>query len=221
MSNTLPKEKQSAYERWELASFSEGSSHVSTSIRPSSIQAPAPSKGQIEQLEVVREQAKREGYAAGFAQGRSEAQEAGRAETKREVANLRRLADSFGSEIAAASDNISQDVLALALDLAKAMLKTSLAIKPDLVLPVVAEAIRYIPNLQQPALLLLHPQDAALVRERMGDELSKAGWRIAEDPQLARGGCRVETNSNQIDAAIETRWQRISEALGRQSDWLE
>jgi flagellar assembly protein FliH len=134
---------------------------------------------------------------------------------------LRQVAASFGSEVARASETVSDDLLNLALDLSKAMLKTALNIRPELMLPVVAEAIRYLPSLQHPALLVLNPADATLVKQHMSDELEKAGWRVAEDVQMARGGCRVETASNQIDASPSVRWQRIAEALGKQSDWLE
>jgi flagellar assembly protein FliH len=111
-------------------------------------------------------------------------------------------------------------LLDLALDLSKAMLKTVLEVKPELVLPVAREAIRYLPALQQPALLYLHPADSALVREEMQAELEKAGWRVVDDATLTRGGCRVETGSNQIDAGVETRWERLAAALGRENAWL-
>ena len=55
----------------------------------------------------------------------------------------------------------------------------------------------------------------------MDDELQKAGWRVADDAQLERGGCRIETASNQIDAATGSRWQRIAAALGKESEWLD
>ena len=115
---------------------------------------------------------------------------------------------------------IAEEMLDLGLDLAKAMLKTALEIRPELVLPVVAEAIRYLPTLQQPALLFLHPEDAMLAREFIGEELTKAGWRVTEDVLLERGGCRVETPTNQIDGSMQVRWQRIAGALGKNSDWL-
>ena len=87
-------------------------------------------------------------------------------------------------------------------------------------MPIVGEAIRYLPSLQQPALLFLHPNDATMVREHMGEELSKAGWRLAEDTHLEPGGCRIETGSNQIDASISGRWERIAASLGRDTSWL-
>jgi len=68
--------------------------------------------------------------------------------------------------------------------------------------------------------LFLHPDDAVLVREHMADELTKAGWHIAEDLRLERGGCRIETASNQIDATTGNRWERIAANLGKESSWL-
>ena len=67
---------------------------------------------------------------------------------------------------------------------------------------------------------LSSPVEIALVRERIGGELDKTGWQLAEDASLEAGGCRVETPSNQIDATLGTRWQRLVAALGQQTDWL-
>jgi flagellar assembly protein FliH len=218
MSNAISKDKQSAYERWEMASFGDERPSVKSSNQAALTQLVE------QQVNALREKAQREGFQTGFAAGHDEGikngLEAGRADANRQAATLRTLASSFGKEIASANETMAEDMLNLALDLTKAMLKTALTIRPELVVPIVGEAIRYLPSVQQPAILFLHPQDVAVVKEHMGDELEKTGWRIAEDMQLARGGCRVETASNQVDASVPTRWQRIAEALGKDSDWL-
>ena len=211
MSDVLPKEQQSAYQRWEMASFGDDRNSTRASV-------PAVSDAE---LAAIREQARQMGHAEGVAQGRAEGLHAGRIESAQEMLHLQQIAETFGSEIARANEAIAGDLLDLGLDLAKAMLKTALEVRPELMLPVVAEAIRYLPSLQQPALLFLHPADAKLAREFIGDELTKAGWRVTEDTHLERGGCRVETPSNQIDASMQTRWQRIAAALGKNSEWLE
>jgi flagellar assembly protein FliH len=216
-STVIPKEQLSAYQRWEMASF--GDERPST-LQQNAVNA-ASARQSAEQIAQLQEEARKQGYAAGLEQGRAAGLEAGRKDAAREVQQLRQVAASFGSEVARASETVSDDLLNLALDLSKAMLKTALNIRPELMLPVVAEAIRYLPSLQHPALLVLNPADATLVKQHMSDELEKAGWRVAEDVQMARGGCRVETASNQIDASPSVRWQRIAEALGKQSDWLE
>jgi flagellar assembly protein FliH len=216
-SNVIPKEHLTAYQRWELASFGDDRpSQQNTAAQQKAAQQQA-----AEDLVRLREEARQQGHAEGFNQGHAEGLQAGRMEAARETTRIRQVAEAFGAELSQVNDAVADDMLNLSLDLAKAMLKTALRVRPEMVLPVVSEAIRYLPTVQQPALLVLHPQDAAIVRSHMMDELEKAGWRITEDLQIERGGCRVETASNQIDATLPVRWHRIADALGKQTDWLE
>jgi flagellar assembly protein FliH len=217
MSNdVLPKEQQSAFQRWEMASFGDNR----PSARPAP-PAPAAAKVSIEEIARIREEARAKGHAEGLAEGRAAGLAQGRAEAAKEAQMLRQVAQQLGDEAAKADQAIASDLLTLALDLCKAMLKTSLSVRPELVLPIVGEAIRYLPSLQQPASLFLHPADAEIVRSHMQDELTKAGWRVIEDAQIKRGGCRVDTASNQVDATADNRWMRLAEALGKNSEWLE
>src|SRR5512139_413842 len=201
---------QAACKPWEMTSF-EVDPHPVKNADLSSVSLPT-----IEQITEIHEQARQEGYHAGRAEGYGQGQQ----DAALEAARLRDIADTFSTEVGQADETISQQVLDLALDLARAMLKTALPVRPELVMPIVREAVRYLPALHQPALLYLHPDDVALVSSKMGDELGKLGWQLADDAQLEAGGCRVETASNQIDASLPTRWQRLAAALGKDTDWL-
>lgn len=214
-STVIPKEQLSAYQRWEMASFGDDRQSPATQQNAAVV-----AKQAAEEVERQREEARQQAYAQGLEEGRAAGLAQGRMEAARETERIRRIADNFHNEITRADESVTNDMLDLALDLAKAMLKTALKVRPELVVPVVGEAIRYLPSVQQPALLVLNPQDVPLIVEHMKDELDKAGWRIVEDPQVERGGCRVETASNQVDANTPVRWQRIADALGKQSDWL-
>jgi flagellar assembly protein FliH len=247
----LPKEQQSAFQRWEMTSF--GDERPSTvALReaeqrerdlenarleaeqrmhdvlqeqqeqlemgpplPPPIEYPT-----VEELEAIREQARQEGYDEGHEAGHADAIEAGKLANKEELQQVRALADTFSSALQDADQLIANEVLDLALQLAKGMLKNALQVKPELILPIVRDAIEYLPVLQQPALLVLHPEDAAVVRAGIGEELDKGGWRVVEDASVGRGGCKVDTASNQIDATAAARWQRLSHALGKEVDWL-
>lgn len=154
----------------------------------------------------------KEGFEKGYGEGRLEGEEYAR--------TLKAVAAGFTADVARAHEAIAGDVLALALDFAKAMMKTALKVKPALLVPVVADAVRYLPSLQQPAVLYLNAEDAVIVRQAMGEELEKAGMRLAEE-DVPRGSCRIETGSNRIDSSLATRWQRLAGSLGQQSDWME
>ena len=204
----------SAWQRWELGAL--GAPLEGLAAKPD----PIASLPTVEQLERIHDQCRREGFASGLAEGRAAGRAEGHAGAARDVEHLRTLAEEFARQLAIADRAIAHEALTLALDVAKAMLKRALAVKPDLMVGIVREAIEYLPLVQQPALLHLHPDDAVLVRARLGDEVAGGGWRIVEDTQVTRGGCRVETASNQIDATAETRWQRIAAALGLDDTWL-
>ena len=214
MSDT-PKELQTAYQRWEMNSFGDERPSV-VAKRP-----PEPELPSEETLAAIREEARLIGYDEGHAAGYADGMAIGRADAAKELEHLQSIAVTFGNALTAADETIANEVLDLALQLAKGMLRAALEIKPELMIPLVREAIGYLPVLQQPAILLLNPEDAAIVREGIGEELDKGGWRVSEDAQIERGGCRIETASNQIDAQSSSRWARLTGALGKNNvEWL-
>ena len=215
MSDT-PKELQTAYQRWEMNSFGDE--------RPSVVaQRPPPPEPPSENLLAgIREEARLAGYDEGHAEGHADGLAIGRAEAASELEHLKSIALTFSGALSAADEVIAADVLELALQLARGMLRTALDVKPELIIPIVREAIGYLSVLQQPALLMLNPADAVIVRAAMADELDKGGWRLLEDAQIVRGGCKIDTASNQIDAQTPSRWQRLTAALGNNDvEWLE
>lgn len=208
----------SAWQRWEMNSFND------PNPRPKEVRLTPEQLAAAEQLKAAIE----EGRQMGLAQGRAEGLEIGREEgyregqqaAQREAQRLQAAINAFSNEVAGLHERMSGQLLALALDVSKAMLKTSLMVTPELVLPVIENAIQDLGVVAQPAQLALHPSDAELVRQHLGEELDRGNWRIREDSALSPGGCVLETAHNHVDATMETRWQRIAAALQGQSEWL-
>lgn len=206
MSDTvLPKEQLTAWQRWELPNFDGGTSdgqHVAAEALPTA--------GELEQM---HQQAREEGYQAGYAEGRQQAMELAQ--------QMGSLLDSLNNELHQVDQQVTQDVLNLALELAKQMVHQTLAVKPEVLLDVIRDAISNLPHFNQAAHLVLHPDDAELVRSGMGEQLSHSGWKIFEDAKMERGSCRVETAHSQIDATLVTRWQHIVASIGQDNSWIE
>jgi flagellar assembly protein FliH len=215
---------QSAYQRWEMASFGDERPSAAAKQAPPPPSAPAPEPLPAlptdAEIAAIRDAARSAGYEEGHAAGYADGIQDGQARAAAELAQIQSIAASFGQAVAAADETIAADVLDLALHLARGMLRTALEVKPELVIPVVREAIEYLPALQQPALLMLNPLDVDIVRNGIGEELDKGGWRVVPDPAIARGGCKVDTATNQIDAQAAARWQRLAHSLGRNVEWL-
>lgn len=199
-SNIIPKEQLSAYQRWELNSL-DGSARATV---------PLPT---AEEVENTHRQAYQEGFAAGYRDGKGK--------VDAELARLNQLMSALDGALSQFDEALSQNLLSLSLDIAKQMLREALRVRPELVLPVIREAVNSLPQASQHPHLKLHPEDAALVRSLMADELNHFHWKLIEDSRMERGGCRVETTNSEIDATMESRWKRILVALGSEGAWLE
>jgi flagellar assembly protein FliH len=211
----IRKEQQTAYERWEMSSFAEGNQSINVS-KPKQKEDVADPEKIAQIFENVRKEAYTQGMQEGFTVGMAKARE----QAQEDKQNFLKLMAAFSEALEKSDEQIADDVLSLALDIAKSMLKVKLNIDPSMVLQVVMDAIHYLPYIQKPARVLVHHDDARMLREYMADEISGQRWQIQEDNNVERGGCLVETGANQIDATNAIRWKRISDALAQNNDWL-
>jgi flagellar assembly protein FliH len=211
----MPKEQQTAYERWEMSSFADGGQTMANTRAKKKEDAVVSEK--IAQIfETVRKEGYTKGMQEGFAVGMAKAREFAEEDKQRFVT----LMGSFREALEKSDEKIADDLLSLALDIAKSMLKQKLNVDAAVVLPVVRDAIHYLPHVQQPARILVNHDDAQLLREYLAEELSTQKWLVQEDNNIERGGCLVETGANQIDATNEVRWKRLSDSLAQTNDWL-
>lgn len=220
MSSVLKAQGQTAYERWEMSSFAQGHGQDQLPTRPQSLkkreQAMMPEIQQ--QLAVLAENARQEGYAAGLQQGQADGMQQALAAMQSDKQALAALTAALNQAAQKSEQQIAEHLLQLAMDLACAMLKSTLAADTAAILPIVREAVQALPYVQQPARIRLHPQDAAAVRHYLTEETAEP-WRIVEDAHVERGGCFIETGANQVDASNATRWKRIADALGQKNEW--
>ncbi|MEO8419112.1 MAG: flagellar assembly protein FliH [Methylophilaceae bacterium] len=210
----IPKEQETAYERWEMASFPDRRQ------KGTDVPAQKNTAGNPEQIALVMENARKEGYVTGMRAGYAAGLEQGAEAVAAQEQKILGLTTAFSAALEQADEAIAEELVALAMDIAKAMLKTTLKAQPERILELVKAAIHELPASQQHVTFFLHPEDATIVKQLAAEDIAKGGWRIATDPHIERGGCRVETASNQVDATLSARWQRIAEALGQPGGWL-
>jgi flagellar assembly protein FliH len=172
-------------------------------------------------LEAIHQEAHQEGFEAGFTEGVEAGRRQGAAQAAEEVRRLQSLLEQVTEAIGGFEQALSDDLLALALEMSRQILRQSLKIKPELLLPIVRGAMESLPQNTPHPHLHLHPEDAALVRDNMQTEIAQGGWKIIEDQRILRGGCRIETQVSETDATLENRWQRLAAALAQDSSWLD
>lgn len=198
--------KLTAWQRWELPAFEAG--------RELARNAGLPTAGEIEQ---IHQQSRDEGYQLGFNEGKQKGYAEGLAQASQQNQRFSDLTILLEQKV---DELVAGELMGLSLDIARQVVQQSLKVRPDMLLGMVREAIGSLPVFNQAAHLILNPEDAALVRERIGEQLSHSGWKILEDARMERGGARLETANSQIDASLEARWKRVTAAMGQEDSWL-
>lgn len=221
MTGFVPKEKLTAYQRWEVAAFDEAER-----LAQAAAAAPPPPE-EVEpvvaaeepvvlptaaDIERMHAEAHEQGYVAGYEEGLARAREV--------AARLDALLIGLQDSMSALEQEVADHLLATAVEIARQVVHKSLAIRPEFLLPVVREAITALNPHPGHPLLLVHPDDAELIRTHLGEQLSHNNWRIIEDTNLTPGGCRIEHGASEVDATLETRWRRTIESIGVTQEWL-
>jgi len=167
--------------------------------------APGVTLPTAEEIESMQQDAWKEGYAAGY--------EEGSARGRLEAAELHQLLQSMHEAFSHLDQEVAEEIQALALEVARQVVRDTLKVQPESVLAVIREALTQVP--QQGATVRVNPLDAALVRQYLGEQFSSTSHRLREDDDVLRGGCLIESEGGQIDAQITTRWRRVVENISR------
>ena len=230
-SRIIPKDQLGDIRRWELESLEDRRLTRNSGRQADFVEQEVEhlSWPTAEEIEAIQQQAhdeglaagREEGCAAGLEEGRRSGYDEGREKSLAELDRLKRLMEALDEALAQFERELGGDVLALAVTIARQITRNALNFRPEALLPVVREAIAGLPQPNQHPRLILHPDDAALVRSLMEDELSQLHCRLSEDSHIERGGCRVKTDTSEVDATLQGRWDRVMAALGRNDKWLD
>ncbi len=154
----------------------------------------------------------REAWEAGFASGREaglaavrQEQQAQLAELDRRLRNWAQIIDLLAQPLRELDEQVERQLAELAGAIASQVVRREIRAQPDQIVAVIRATVALLPLATRDVRVHLHPDDAALVRERLREPGAEAAWSIVEDPVLSRGGCRVTTENSTIDARIEQR----------------
>ncbi|VTU26880.1 Flagellar assembly protein FliH [Variovorax sp. PBS-H4] len=220
------KPSLSAWQRWEMGTLDgdeAGQDNVHALVVPRVDPEVLARDNELSRLRLLaraegRAEGHREGLAKGRAEGHAEGLATGFAAASAHAEQLRALAATLPAALRRAESELADAILTLALDVARQVVHRTLRAEPEWVLPLVQDLLHAEPALQGEPRLLLHPDDVALVKNSLGNELQIAGWQVRPDDTLARGGCRVQSASGEMDASLETRWKSVTAALTRDVD---
>jgi flagellar assembly protein FliH len=152
------------------------------------------------------ERGQQDGYAAG-----EQAAMQVKAQHAREMA---KVLDELRGRFAELESEGAEAVLNLALSIARQVIRREIAIDAEAVLPPLREAVAAVIDQQSHPRVHMNPQDFARLRNDLEADGMFKGCRLIPDAGIGRGGCRVETGQSEVDATVESRWQRVLAAVG-------
>lgn len=178
----------------------------------------------IQDAERIREQAQREGYQRGYEQGYQlgtiEARQHTEAQLQQTVESLRaqlqQVFEGIHAQHEAYLQHAESQMLELALEVVRKVVREELKLQPAHVLAVVRDTLRRVQSFER-LRLRVNPIDLETVRQHRPTLLQTVdnieGIEIVEDRRVDPGGCIIETEQGVYDARIRTQLSEIERAM--------
>lgn len=221
----IPREEVQEVSPWEFQSM-DGKPSRSAGKAPVAPEPEAPApvpELPAPDLDLVKQQAFDEGFEQGRLAGVKATRDALDAPLRRTAEDAARrlslLLQNAGAELQRADEHLAEQMLQLACDLARQVVRRELEQPQDVLKAVIHEALSQTVDDHLQRTVRLNPMDLALMQNHLGELVAGGKVRFVAQDGLAAGGCVVETPACTVDASIEKRWARAVANLGLKSDW--
>ncbi|MFI8616812.1 FliH/SctL family protein [Acidovorax sp. NPDC077693] len=225
-SRFIPSEEVGDFTQWKF-----GAVDGSDLLEPEPAEAVAELPPEVDEAaqQALVQQACDDAYAEGFAQAQAETalewqrrMDAYIAQQGAETAQrLKGVEQAFDASLIDMQQQMAQQLLELACDIARQVVRQELSVNPSALQPVVREAVNMLVTEGRPAMVRLNPADMQALEQPLREDLDGPGVKWVADAAVAPGGCVVESAGTVVDGSLDKRWQRAIAALGLQSPWQE
>lgn len=227
-SRFIPSEEVGDFKAWKFSAV-DGSDLVEPVPEPVAEIPVEVDEAALQAQQELLQQASDDAYAEGFAQGQAQtALEWQRrmddyiAQQGQEAAQrLQGVLQTLDASLIDMQQQMAQQLLELACDIARQVVRQELSVNPNALQPVVREAVGMLVTEGRPATVRLNPLDMEAVAQPLREELDGPGVQWIADSNVPAGGCLVESAGTVVDGSLDKRWQRAIAALGLQSPWDE
>ena len=218
-SRFIPREELNDFAAWSpdaLSGAAKARPPISAPAPPAApAPAPAPGPDVPQQLHAARQTGYQDGYRDGLS-----ALEAFKASFAQQLgAQLGLLVTSFDTDFEALEGQMAEALARVAVELARQVVRSEITQRPEHIAKVAHDAVEALQLSAQHVRVRVNPDDFPLVISGAGDAMKARGAQVLPDPEVARGGCKVESDISSVDARLAARWQQAAAALGQASWW--
>ena len=141
------------------------------------------------------------GYAEGYQQGISQAEQL----LAQRMQDLDSLLHALAAPYADLNQQVLDSLVVLSSKIARALVKRELHTAPDTIMALVRDTIAILNMPTSTVNLHLHPEDARLLLELTRASTENNRWVIIEDLMIARGDCKVSCQDSIVDGNLKSR----------------
>jgi len=220
-SRFIPREEIAVVSAWSFSSM-DGSDRAPVPAPVVVVEA-EPDLGLEQALAEARQQAYAEGFNHGHDAGSQETRDALEATVRRSAeetaVRMGQLLHSMTDQLIGSEQKIARQILDLACDLARQVVRQELQVNTRHLRAVIGEALELMVEDGLPATVRMHPEDLALVKGALLETLGENAPEMVADAAISPGGCLIQSPSSTVDATIEKRWSRAIGNLGMSTEW--
>jgi len=212
----IPREELHGFAAWTPDAF------AGFAGQPAAPQAePAPHEPTPEDHQAALLAARQAGYQDGYRDGLVALESFKQSFAQQTTAQVGQLMVAFEAQFELFEQQMADSVARTATALARQVLRSELATRPELVAKVAEDAVNAVLLSAKHIRVHVHPDDHALVAEGAAEAIGARAARLTASAQVQRGGCLIESDVGSIDARIDARWAQAAAVLGQEMAWDE
>ncbi|MWP47835.1 hypothetical protein GQ589_10370 [Gilliamella sp. Pas-s27] len=163
------------------------------------------------------EEGKKAGYEQGFLlgqqEGREQIEQQLNDEKHKTICAITDISNNFAQSINDIDELIVPKLFDLALIAAEKTVGSLTKIKQKQLMHTIKILVDQCSILSEPMSLHLNPTDWQWLEPMLNEENLQYQWQLIADPNIEIGGCKIFTDTNEIDASVNNHWQIMSDCL--------
>lgn len=166
------------------------------------------------ELERKTQEIEKEAYGKGFAQGEKDGYEYGNKAAQVIKGQLERLMEKLEALPSKILEDYREWLILTSLQIARRIVKREVQTSPEIVADI-AKALLDEAEEHSTLTVYFNPNDLELIEKKIEPAIStnKSRFAMKADRNMERGGCRVESALQLLDASLDTRFAKLEQHL--------
>ena len=188
------------YADWVLPDFGDTANQVGRTTQHQALPT-------AEDLDDIYQNAQKEGYNRGYAEGQAAAEE----EINQKIAALNNIITVLDNPFYQISDEVINTIKQLSLVIARQVVRREISLDENNIIATIKKSLSLISDIDKQIQIHINPDDKEIISTYLSTTTTNI--RLVDDETISRGGCRIENTATLIDATVESQLNEIASSI--------